>query len=103
MKKFIFCFSLFFSTISQAWDGVATGYVSLIQITAAENYGFRVSYEDGSIFCNGFAWAYLNKSNSNYETYISAILAAKLSRTQITVHVTKDSNGYCNIGHLNLL
>ena|SRR5579884_2624779 len=85
--------------VASAWDGTQTIVPSLIDVTDGGNYGFRV----WGPTCGGVAnFAYLNSADSNYSTYIAAILMAKAQGLQVTFYMTKDSNGFCHIGYIGL-
>jgi hypothetical protein len=101
MARAIF-FALFTaSSTALAWDGVAVGKISRIEITAGNNFGIRLLFAgNSSSMCNGGPpWAYLNESDSNYKTYVAMIMLAKAQNIQITLFSTLES-GYCHIGHL---
>lgn len=87
---------------SYAWDGTVTGVINTIDVTDAENFGFRITFTQGEKFCGTNTWAFINKSDSNYETYVSVLLAAKMSGKALTVYTTKHSSGFCKIGYLVL-
>lgn len=87
---------------SYAWDGTVTGYINTIDVTDAENQGFRITFTQGEKFCGTSTWAFINKSDSNYETYVSVLLAAKLSSKLLTIYTTKQSSGFCKIGYMVL-
>jgi len=83
------------------WDGTFTGKIFQIHVTGAENYGFRVVLEGRPALCgNNNNWAYVNKSNSNYETYVSVLLSAKLAGSPVKIQSNQSTNGYCEIGYL---
>ena len=110
MKLFSLAGLLVFSFLSlqtfASWDGIATGTVKQIDVTTEENLGFRVYLKDTNggnvIHCGTHDMAYLNKSSSNYETYVSLLLAAKMSQTSVVVYSTTDVSGYCLIGYVVL-
>lgn len=87
---------------SYAWDGTVTGYINTIEVTDAENYAFRITFTTGEKFCGNSTWAYINKSDSNYETYVSALLTAKMARQPVTIYTLKQSSGLCKIGYMVL-
>jgi hypothetical protein len=83
---------------AMAWDGIKSGTVQTIQVAAGNNYGFRVFVGDSSSMCTGGpTWAYLNEADSNYKTYVAAILTAKASGTPVTIYSTLEGT-YCHIG-----
>lgn len=105
---FIFLTSLSFTNWA-AWDGVAVGLVKQIDVTSEENMGFRVVLKDTSTgevktHCGTHNFAFLNKSSSNYETYVSVLLAAKMSKTSVIIYSNAEasSSGYCHIGYIGL-
>lgn len=92
-----------------AWDGTVSGKINVIHVTGAENYGFRVSIAGKTTLCgtkadgsNTESWAYLNKSDSNYLTYVSVLLAAKMAASSVTLYMNKASNEYCRIGYITI-
>ena len=108
--KFILKFFMgliFFSNQAVAWDGVASGKINLIQVTDSENYGLRVSLVNSSALCgNKHTWAYVNKSTSNYQTYVSVLLAAKMAGKSVTIYANKEKKSgkeYCHIGHIAMI
>ncbi|MFL0801186.1 MAG: hypothetical protein K6L80_12095 [Agarilytica sp.] len=101
MKNYFLIILLVTSFPVYSWDGNKTGKIGRIQITAAGNYGFRVSLTDLTPLCGGTAdWAYVEKDDSNYETYLSGLLAAKFSKTDVTLFTNRQPNNYCKIGHI---
>ncbi len=89
-----------------AWDGSTTAKIYQIDVAVAENYGFRVMLEGLPALCgNSHSWAYLNKSSSNYETFVSVLLSARMAQKTVTLHTTKETisgNEYCHIGYITL-
>ena len=64
------------------------------------SYGFRVRLKDDPTLCGTTKkWAFLNKSDSNYETYVSLLTAAKFAKTEVTIHAIQTTDGFCRIGH----
>lgn len=87
---------------AQQWDGSATGKITSMDVTSAENYGFRV-YLDGRAMCpNGPSWAYLNGSDSNYKTYVSLLMMARALEKPVVIYTNKDQYGYCKIGYVSM-
>ena len=88
--------------VAHAWDGVASGNISAVEITGGNNFGFRIFVGGVTNMCgSGSNWAYLNESDSNYKTYVAAILAAKAQGTPVTVFSTLE-NGYCHVGYISV-
>lgn len=89
-----------------AWDGSVEGKIQNIDVAPGENYGFRLSLQNSPKLCgNDHTWAYLNKSDSNYETFVSVLLAAKMAERSVRIYTTKETasgNGYCRIGYIVL-
>lgn len=97
-------FLLMSTTPLFAWDGAVTGKVGVMQVTHGENYGFRVHLTSGQQLCgNAHNWAYVNNSDSNYNTYVGVLLTAKTAQHTVTIYSNqKGSNGYCHIGHVTV-
>lgn len=97
-----FIFGMLSLSSHAGWDGTERGEVGTIQVTAGHNYGFRVSFKDSVKMCGeGSAdWAFLNEDDSNYETYVSALLAARFSKTAVRIYTNVSTQGYCRIGHI---
>jgi len=86
-----------------SWDGAVTGRIGALEITHDSNYGFRVWLVNEPAMCgNQNAWAYLNESDSNYKTYVAALIAARQAGDTVTIYATRDASGYCKIGHASL-
>jgi len=102
MKKILMLLLLMPSLALSSWYGTESGRIGKIEVTDAENLGFRVSFRSGKVLCDTYTWAYLNKSDSNYETYVSVLLAARMSDSEVTIFTVKGVGGYCKIGHLYL-
>lgn len=102
---FVTLFSMSFSVY--AWDGNIRGIVKSIDVTDNNNYDFRVTLQDSSgvskkSCSQTVTWSYINESDSNYSTYVSLLLAAKMAKNDVTIFTTKDSKGYCKIGYVVL-
>ncbi|MEC4729047.1 hypothetical protein HWQ46_26395 [Shewanella sp. D64] len=95
-----------FSSSGYAWDGYVTGKIVTVDVAGGANYAFRVTLEGSPKVCNNnHAWAYLNASNSNYQTYVAVLLAAKMSGSAVTIYSNQEQssgNGYCRIGYISL-
>ncbi len=112
MKKFNILSSFFLSIIfslnvsAATWDGTESGQVHSVNVASGENYGFRVTLSGAPKLCgNAHSWAYLNESQSNYQTFVSVLLAAKMSDKRVTLYTTKETtsgNEYCRIGYVDL-
>lgn len=104
----IFLFSLFLFSINAiaAWDGSVEGKINSIDVAPGENYGFRVTLINAPKLCrNNHVWAYLNESDSNYQTFVSVLLSAKMADKQVvlyTNHENKSGQSYCHIGYIVL-
>lgn len=109
MKKILalLVLTLLSTSALAAWDGTTTGTIDRIEVTGGENYGFRVLLTGNPKLCgNDHHWAYLNESDSNYETYVSVLLSAKVSGTEVQLLTHKESNSgneFCHIGYIRML
>ena len=78
--------------------------MSQLDVTAGTAYGLRV-YLAGvsSAMCTGSStnWAYLNNTDSNYSTYLAALLMAKATGARVTLYLTFAA-GQCQIGYLTV-
>jgi hypothetical protein len=94
---------LTFSLPSSAWDGSVSGKISVVEITNGSNLGFRVWLSDvHAAFCtSGPNWGFLYETDSNYKTYVAALLMAKALGNQVTLYLTTEG-GYCHIGHITV-
>ncbi|MFL0809263.1 MAG: hypothetical protein K6L76_02495 [Agarilytica sp.] len=101
MKKYSLLLLILVSLPAFSWDGSITGEIGRIQITAATNYGFRISLAGLPKPCGSNAdWAYVSKDDTNYQSYLSALLAAKFAKSSVTLFSNKDTSDYCKIGHI---
>jgi hypothetical protein len=90
------------ASAAYAWDGVVSGTVVAFEVTGGNNFGFRVFISGVTNMCGtGSNWGFLNETDSNYKTYVSAILTAKAQGNSVTMYTTVD-NGYCRIGYLSV-
>ncbi|OAJ94241.1 hypothetical protein [Vibrio bivalvicida] len=106
MKKILSCLVLsaaVFSSNLFAWDGVQKGKLGQIHVTDDGNMVFRVTLASGITMCgNQHTWAYLDKSHSSYDSYVSAFLSAKFAGANVTIYTNKDdsSQSYCRVGYI---
>ncbi|WP_421144900.1 hypothetical protein [Aeromonas dhakensis] len=102
---FLFGLSLL-SFSSLAWDGATSGKISKIDVAPASNYGFRVYLDGDKKLCgNANSWAYINGSDSNYNTFVSVLLSAKASNATITIYANQEKQSgeaYCQIGYISM-
>jgi hypothetical protein len=102
----ILFFLVFSSDVWALWDGSVTGKVEEISITRGENYGFRVSLKGKPKLCGtDYWWAYINESDSNYQTYVAALLSAKAAQFDVRIYTNRDDNsgdGKCKIGFITV-
>ncbi|WP_157597894.1 MULTISPECIES: hypothetical protein [unclassified Rhizobacter] len=85
-----------------AWDGLASGKVTSIDVTGGSNYGFRVVLDGGTQMCaGGTTWAFLNETDSNYKTYVAALMVAKVQGTSVRLFTTTEG-GFCHIGYISI-
>ncbi|MBU2713872.1 hypothetical protein [Zooshikella harenae] len=85
------------------WDGVVKGQIEQIDVTSTDDMTFRVLLKGVPSMCkNDHRFAYLKKVDNSpvYDTYVSALLAAKFSKAEVTIYSTKDERGYCRIGYV---
>ena len=91
---------------AKAWDGKTSGTIQSIDVTAGENFGFRLVLKNSPTLCgNSNTWAYINESDSNSKTLISVLLAAKLAEKPVTIFTfreTASGKGYCHILYITL-
>lgn len=87
------------STPAMAWDGVTTGKIGGVDVvTDGQNYGYRI-YMDGKPMCGtSEAWAYVNRSDNNYDAMVSLLTASYLNGKIVTVYTNKNGP-YCAIGY----
>lgn len=87
-----------------AWDGTVTGKIKEIHVTNGNNFGFRVVLEGSPKLCgNNSEWAYINESDSNYNTFISVLTAVKAAGQNVRLYTKQkdgDPDGYCQIGYI---
>ncbi|AQS38156.1 hypothetical protein Sps_03009 [Shewanella psychrophila] len=110
MKYLVVFFTLLLALLwtldTQAWDGAVIGQVNTIDVTHGKNYGFRVTLEGAPKLCgNDSGWAYLNDDDSNYQIFVSVLLAAKMSGTTVRLYTNQEKtsgNDYCHIGYISV-
>lgn len=102
VRKALFCVLALTAGWSHAWDGIAVGQISEVNITVGGNAGLRISLAGVNSMCAGGPnWAYLNDTDSNYRLYAAAFLAAQAGGRQIVVY-SSSVNGFCAIGFLTV-
>jgi len=104
-----FIFSLVVVLLSSpvfSWDGVVEGKISRLDVSNGDVAGYRVMLKNVSSMCTrGWDWAYLNHNDTNYNAFISTLLAAKVSGTTVKIHSNHDASSqqYCHIGYIMLM
>lgn len=88
-----------------AWDGAKTGRVVRIEATAGNNFAIRVYLDGVDEICGpgSVNWAYINDTASNYQAYVSYIVAARSSGAQLTIYSTAVQTFFgrlCEIGYI---
>jgi hypothetical protein len=88
------------------WDGHRMGKLTSIDVTGAQNFGFRISLEGNPTLCSlgstqQASWAYINKSNDNYQAYIGLLTAAMFAGKSVDVY-SNFVNGACEIGYISV-
>jgi hypothetical protein len=97
------CGLLLGSTLCSAWDGAPVGTINAIEVTAGNNQGLRVYLNGVGIHCTGGAtYAYLNETDSNYKTYVAALLLARGLNARVQLF-TINQGAYCQIAYMTLL
>jgi hypothetical protein len=85
-----------------AWDGAFTGTIYAMDVTSGHSYGVRVFLSGVPNMCGtGSNWAYLNDTDSNYNTYVAALMMAKAQGSPVTIYTTRENN-YCHIGYISV-
>lgn len=82
------------------WDGHRMGKLTSIDVTGAQNFGFRISLEGNPTLCSlgstqQASWAYINKS------YIGLLTAAMFAGKSVDVY-SNFVNGACEIGYISV-
>ena len=89
------------SFYTSAWDGSVTGTIGVTEVAGETNYAFRVWLNESTPLCGTeHRWAFINKADSNYETFVAMLIAAKFAKSSVTLYTNKTDKGYCRIGHL---
>ncbi|ALQ07358.1 hypothetical protein WNY97_10520 [Pseudoalteromonas fuliginea] len=107
ISKLLFTTSIVVSSSALAsWDGALAGKINTIDVAPGQSYGFRVSFIGAPKLCgSSHAWAYLNESDSNYNTFVSVLLAAKMGDREVVIYSNKETSSgqdYCHIGYIAL-
>jgi hypothetical protein len=96
------CCGLMAAPAALAWDGAVNGTISNIDVTGGQNYGFRISLSGVPAMCSiGDSWAYLNDTDSNYKTYVAALMLAKAQGKRVVVYSVVES-GHCHMGYISV-
>ncbi len=85
------------------WAGTENGEIGLTEVAHEEPWSFRVHLAGLPALCgNANKWAYIKKSDPNYDVFVSALLAVKFSKGTATLYTTVDSGGRCYLSHLSI-
>lgn len=97
----IFILSLTLLTTSAQATDTASGTISRIDVTDGTNLGFRVMLTGYPVLCSaGGNVAYLNETDSNYKVYVSTLLTAKTTGSNVVLYTENGSYGLCHIVYL---
>lgn len=86
---------------SQQWDGSVTGKITALDVTNAENFGFRIFIGGQQMCAGGGNFAFINKSNDNYNAYLSVLMLAKATDKTVVVF-SKLVAGQCEVGYVSV-
>jgi len=105
--KLIMVLILALSSSAYGWDGTKTGYINNAGVDTlnGNNAGFRIALKGQPELCgNDKTWAYINKSDDNYQVTVSVLLAAMMGGKKITVYANRktDWENYCHIGYVSV-
>lgn len=77
-----------------------TGRIVQTDVAAGQNYGFRVYIGSVGAHCTGGPnWAFVNENDSNYKTFVTTLLLAKVSGSNVSIWST-NVGGYCQIYYI---
>lgn len=103
LRQLFFLLILLFPFCTQAWDGVSSGKIDLIEVEDTAPYSFRIRLVNDPELCgNTNKWAYVSHDNPNYNAYVSVLLASKMADKAVTIYANEGSQNYCKIGHLQM-
>ena len=106
-KRFTEC--LLFALIvvggtAQAFIGVTGTIASLLIVGSGSgapgNYDLRVFLSGNVVVCNGQPWAYINTTDANYNAITAAAMTAKATGGTVTLYVSQDGAGYCQLAYI---
>ena len=97
-------FALSFASTAADYEA-KTGYIEQIDVAAGNNLGFRVLLKGVDFECGNkdTRQAYLNDTDSNYETFTSVLLAAKMSKTKVRIYTVAGVSQNCRIHYVIML
>lgn len=77
------------------------GKIKSIFVSGGENYGFRITIysaggEDQLTGCS-YHFAYVNSTDDNYQTKVSALLVAYAQQSAMNVTISRGGDNYCHI------
>nr|WP_297531524.1 hypothetical protein [uncultured Roseateles sp.] len=104
MKRFLAATALgalALSANAQPWDGSAVGKVKTLDVTASENFGFRVYLEGQAMCTGGPSWAYVNGSDPSYKSYMSLLMLARAMDKTVLIY-SQRTGDYCKIGYVSM-
>jgi hypothetical protein len=67
---------------------------------APNNLDFRIYLVGNPVICNGNSWAYINTTDANYQALVANLLTAKAAGFSVTLAISQDGSGYCQIAYM---
>jgi len=84
-------------SFAQAFE-TKTGVIQSLQVFGENNFAFRIRLEGVSEMCSlGENWAYVESTDSNYQTKVSVLMSAFAMGAPITVYTEASSRNHCHL------
>ncbi|WP_196161764.1 hypothetical protein [Reinekea sp. G2M2-21] len=100
MKKSILLVAFVFAfvvTNANAYES-KSGVISKVEVFGEGNYAFRIRFQGNPSLCSlNEDWAYIESTDSNYDTKVSSLLSAFAMGATVSIFTEASSRNHCHL------